>query len=163
MVDMRLEPAQVEIRRRIAPCHLTQGVYEVLLLRLIGFVEEGLCLFSGWHNALHEGTPKALVHRQESANGLLEGIDTRLKALKEEDPDQTTQIDACPLQTRVGLLSLFTLRNIVPEPVPCVCEGICRWCGGLPLAGLAQIAAQLLIQPLVGVLDAILNRFERSR
>ncbi len=101
---------------------------------------------------------KTLMHAQQPADRLPKGVHARFKPLEQEDAHQTAQVRPGPVQAGVWFSSSacpsrrsargrIGRRSVLPGPARV----------GLVFRRFAQIAAQLLIEPLVGVFDAVLD------
>ncbi|CAI8418833.1 MAG: Uncharacterised protein [Gammaproteobacteria bacterium] len=97
----------------------------------------------------------------QALQGKPEGLHAGFKALEEHHPNQSPQVDTRPMQ--ILILRIFSHRgfHVVPQSV----TGIGQFLAGLwyvfvPSSGTPHIAADLHVEPLIGVLNAIAQGFQ---
>src|SRR2546426_2960497 len=100
------------------------------------------------------------MHFNQSAHRFLEGIHARLEPLEQQNTNQSAQRVSGAMQTRVWLALLFGRVNVVIQSIPRIRQFITRCLDDAALLWFSEVAAQLLVKPLIRVLDTVFNRLQ---
>src|SRR5437870_3701918 len=119
-------------------------------------------LIPGGNKTLLQCLQEPFVNDEEAPHCFLERKDARFEPLEEEYADQASQGRPGAMQAGVRLAALRLGGDIIVQSIPRVSQFFASRLDDSPpmFARFAQIAAQLLVEPLIGVLDAILNRVQ---